>query len=159
MSIELNHAIVWATEREASAGFLGIPLGPVAGPFRQVQVANGVTLDFANADEVQTQHYAFLVGDDEFDAAIARLKESRSTYWADPFHRQPGEINHMNGGRGVYFTDPDGTTWNCLREPEGGDHAVQHRHHGLLVAGRTHRRAHAGRRGGGGHRPRHGVGP
>ena len=103
MSIELNHAIVWATEREASAGFLagilGIPLRPVAGPFRQVQVANGVTLDFANADEVQTQHYAFLVGDNEFDAAITRLKESGSTYWADPFHRQPGEINHMVGDR------------------------------------------------------------
>jgi hypothetical protein len=53
MSIELNHAIVWATEREASAGFLagilGIPLRPVAGPFRQVQVANGVTLDSLHA--------------------------------------------------------------------------------------------------------------
>ena len=40
MSIELNHTIVWATDREASAGFLagilGIPLGPVAGPFRQM---------------------------------------------------------------------------------------------------------------------------
>ena len=71
MSIELNHTIVWATDREASAGFLagilGIPLGPVPGPFRQMQVANGVTLDFASADEVQVQHHAFLVGvpDDE----------------------------------------------------------------------------------------------
>jgi catechol 2,3-dioxygenase-like lactoylglutathione lyase family enzyme len=118
MSIELNHTIVWATEREASAGFLagilGIPLGPVAGHFRQVQVANGVTLDFANADEVQTQHYAFLVGDDEFDAAITRLKEPGPTYWADPYRRQPGVINHMNGSRGVYFTDPDGHSMELL---------------------------------------------
>ena len=118
MSVELNHTIVWATDREASAGFLagilGIPLGPLAGPFRQMQVANGVTLDFANAGQVQVQHYAFLVGDDEFDAAIARLKESGATYWADPFHRQPGEINHVNGGRGVYFADPDGHNMEVL---------------------------------------------
>jgi hypothetical protein len=60
MSIELNHTIVWATDREASAGFLarilGIPVGPAAGPFRQIQIANGVTLAFANAGEVQVQH-------------------------------------------------------------------------------------------------------
>jgi catechol 2,3-dioxygenase-like lactoylglutathione lyase family enzyme len=112
MSIELNHTIVRAMDREASAGFLagipGIPPGPAAGPLRQMQVANGVVLDFASADGVQIQHYAFLAGDDEFDAAIARLKESGAAYWADSFHRQPGGINHMRGGRGVYFADPDG---------------------------------------------------
>jgi len=118
MSVELNHAIVWASHREVSAGFLarilGIPVGPAAGPFQQVQVANGVTLDFANADEVHPQHYAFLVGDDEFDAAMARLEGSGATYWADPLHRQPGEINHMSGGRGVYFADPDGHNMELL---------------------------------------------
>lgn len=117
MSIELSHTIVRATDREAPAAFLagilGIPPGPVAGPSRQVQVANGVTLDFANAGEVQI-HYAFLVGDGEFDAAIARLKESGATYWAGPFHRQPGEVNDVNGGRGVYFADPDGRNMELL---------------------------------------------
>lgn len=120
MSVELNHTIVWATDREASAEFLaailGVPLGPVTGPFRPLELANGVTLDFANSDEprVRGQHYAFLVGDDEFDAAMARLTRSGAAYWADPAHRRPGEINQWNGGRGVYFADPDGHNMELL---------------------------------------------
>jgi catechol 2,3-dioxygenase-like lactoylglutathione lyase family enzyme len=118
MSVELNHTIVWARDREASAeflaGILGLPLGPVAGPFRQLRVANGVTLDFATADEVHEQHYAFLVGDEEFDTAMARLAADGTAYWADPFHLRPGEINHELGGRGVYFADPGGHNMELL---------------------------------------------
>ncbi|WP_326953337.1 VOC family protein [Amycolatopsis sp. NBC_01286] len=119
MGVELNHTIVWASDREASAGFLagilGLPVGPVAGPFRQLRLANGVTLDFAMAEgAVQGQHYAFLVGDGEFDAALARLRASGTPFWADPFHRVPDEINHELGGRGVYFADPDGHNLELL---------------------------------------------
>jgi catechol 2,3-dioxygenase-like lactoylglutathione lyase family enzyme len=119
MSVELNHTIVWATDREVSAeflaGVLGLPAGPVTGPFRQLPVANGVTLDFATAEGgVHGQHYAFLVSDREFDAAMARLRESGTRFWADPFHRAPGEINHESGGRGVYFADPDGHNMELL---------------------------------------------
>jgi catechol 2,3-dioxygenase-like lactoylglutathione lyase family enzyme len=119
MSVELNHTIVWATDREVSAeflaGILGLRVGPVAGPFRQLRVANGVTLDFATAEGgVDGQHYAFLVGDEEFDAAMARLRASGVPFWADPFHRAPGEINHELGGRGVYFADADGHNMELL---------------------------------------------
>jgi catechol 2,3-dioxygenase-like lactoylglutathione lyase family enzyme len=122
MSIELNHTIVWATDREASAGFLagilGIPLGPVAGPFRQVQVANGVTLDFANAGEVLIQHYAFLVGDDEFGVISGRLRDRGVATYADPGHRRPGH-NTNDGGQGAYFDSPEGHNLEILTRPYG----------------------------------------
>ena len=118
MSVELNHTIVCVTDREKSAeflaGILGLRTEPVDGPFVPIRLANGVTLDFLTVDEVTGQHYAFLVGEDEFDAAMARLRESGTAYFADPFHRQPDEINHLHGGRGVYFADPDGHNMELL---------------------------------------------
>jgi catechol 2,3-dioxygenase-like lactoylglutathione lyase family enzyme len=118
MSIELNHTIVCVTDREASAAFLagilGLPVDPETGPFLPIRLGNGVTLDYLRVDQVTSQHYAFLVGDTEFDAAMARIHAAGVTYWADPFHREPGEINHMNGGRGVYFEDPDGHNLELL---------------------------------------------
>jgi catechol 2,3-dioxygenase-like lactoylglutathione lyase family enzyme len=118
MSVELNHTIVWASDRDASAAFLSEILGiahcPVVGPFRQLTMANGVSLDFAQTAVVHPQHYAFLVGDKEFDAAMDRLTAWGATYWADPMHNRPGEINHRSGGRGVYFADPDGHNMELL---------------------------------------------
>ncbi|WP_370948078.1 VOC family protein [Amycolatopsis sp. cg5] len=112
MTIELNHTVVWARDRDASAAFLanilGVAVDPVIGPFAPIRLGNGVTLDYAQAAEVAGQHYAFLVGDEEFDATFARIRAAGITFWADPFHREPGELNAMNGGRGFYFEDPDG---------------------------------------------------
>ncbi|HEX5401037.1 MAG TPA: DUF4440 domain-containing protein [Pseudonocardiaceae bacterium] len=109
---ELNHTIVRATDKAASAAFLAgileLPVGEPVGPFVPVLLSNGVTLDFMNVDSVAGQHYAFLVDDAEFDAAFARMRESGTEYWADPDHRRAGETNTMHGGRGVYFADPDG---------------------------------------------------
>src|ERR1700704_226653 len=111
MSIELNHTIVWARDKAASAqflaGILGLPVGAPTGPFVPVQLGNGVTLDYGDASTVASQHYAFLVGDDEFDTAVARIRSAGIEYFADPFHARTGEINHHNGGRGMYFVDPD----------------------------------------------------
>jgi hypothetical protein len=49
MTIELNHTIVGATDKHASARFLadilGLPVGADVGPFAPVRLANGVTLD------------------------------------------------------------------------------------------------------------------
>ena len=118
MSVELNHTVVWARDKAASAGFLagilGLPVGPQSGPFLPVQLGNGVTLDYADADDIRAQHYAFLVGEDEFDAAFARLRDTGVSYYADPGHSRPGEINHRWGGRGVYFCDADGHNLELL---------------------------------------------
>ncbi|HEX3592162.1 MAG TPA: DUF4440 domain-containing protein [Pseudonocardiaceae bacterium] len=109
---ELNHTIVRASDKAASAAFLarilGLAMGEPAGPFVPVQLTNGVTLDFMDVGTVACQHYAFLIDEAEFDAAFARIREFGTEYWADPDRRRPGETNTMNGGRGVYFADPDG---------------------------------------------------
>ena len=118
MNVALNHTIIEAVDREAAAdflaGILGLPVDPVKGPFVPIRLSNGVTLLYTHADEVRSQHYAFLVGDKEFDAAMVRLRESGTDFWADPFHRQPGETNQMHGGRGVYFADPSGHNMELL---------------------------------------------
>jgi hypothetical protein len=125
MPAQFNHTIVAATDREASATFLAEILGRPAptpyGPFLVVQLDNGVSLDFAASNgPVHRQHYAFLVAEDEFDQIFGRIKERGLSYWADPFHTQPGEINTNDGGRGVYWDDPDGHNLEILTVPYGG---------------------------------------
>ncbi|MEU4670040.1 VOC family protein [Amycolatopsis sp. NPDC023774] len=117
---ELNHTIVWARDRAASAeflaGVLGLSVGAETAPFLPVVLGNGVSLDFAQvgeSDAVAAQHYAFLVSDAEFDAALERLTASGTTIYADPMHRTRG-INGMFGGRGFYFDDPDGHNMELL---------------------------------------------
>ena len=70
--------------------------------------------------EPHPQHYAFLVSEDEFDAIHARIRERGLEWWADPFHRQPGEVNHGDGGRGLYWNDPNGHSLEILTVPYGG---------------------------------------
>ncbi|WGY00291.1 VOC family protein [Nocardioides sp. QY071] len=125
MSIELNHTIVHATDRDATAAFLtdllGLPEAAVYGPFRVVELGNGVSLDVVGAPgPVTSQHYAFLVGDEEFDAIHARIVDRGLTFWADPFHRQEGAINRNDGGRGLYWSDPDGHNLEIITVPYGG---------------------------------------
>lgn len=112
MTVELNHTIVWATDKKTSAAFLagilGVPIGPPSGPFLPVQLGNQVTLDFADGGTIAPQHYAFLISEAEFDAAFDRIKSAGLDYWADPHHAEPATINRRGGGRGVYFDDPDG---------------------------------------------------
>jgi catechol 2,3-dioxygenase-like lactoylglutathione lyase family enzyme len=123
MAVELNHTIVWARDKAAGARFLGgildLPVGEQWGPFVPINLANGVTLDYHDADEVHPQHYAFLLTEAEFDAAFARIEEAGVAYWADPGHRQPGEINTHFGGRGLYFADPDGHNMEIMTTPYG----------------------------------------
>lgn len=114
MAVQLNHTIVLAKDREASAAFysevLGVPVAGRMGPFIVVALSNDVTLDFMAAGDAQipAQHYAFLVSDAEWDEIFGRIKERGLGYWADPYHRLAGQTNTEFGGRGVYFEDPDG---------------------------------------------------
>jgi len=92
------------------AGILGLEVGAELGPFISRATANGVTLDFATAaaESIRTQHYAFLISEREFDEAFDRIRQRGITYYADPHGQHPGEINHNDGGRGLYFIDPAG---------------------------------------------------
>jgi catechol 2,3-dioxygenase-like lactoylglutathione lyase family enzyme len=85
-----------------------------------VQLDNGISLDFMEKEgSVARQHYAFLVGEEEFDAAFGRIKGEGLSYWADPARSRPGEINRHDGGRGVYFEDPDGHLLEIITRPYG----------------------------------------
>ena len=125
MSVQLNHTIVKASDKEKSAHFLadilGLPPPTPYGPFLVVDVDNGVSLDFAgDHGRAHPQHYAFLVGEEEFDAIHGRIVERGLDYWADPFHHQPGQINTNDGGRGLYWDDPDGHILEIITVPYGG---------------------------------------
>jgi catechol 2,3-dioxygenase-like lactoylglutathione lyase family enzyme len=126
MAVQLNHTIVAARDAERSAQFLadilGLPAPVRWGPFMIVADANGTSLDFMDwgDHEIATQHYAFLVSNDEFDAGFGRIRSRGLRYWADPHHETPDEINHNDGGRGVYFEDPNGHNLELLTVPYGG---------------------------------------
>jgi catechol 2,3-dioxygenase-like lactoylglutathione lyase family enzyme len=124
MAIELNHTIVAARDKLSAATFLtdllGLPAPTPFGPFLVVTLNNGVSLDFMDtSDDIRPQHYAFLVSETEFDNIFGRIRAQGLQYWADPFHQQPGEINTRDGGRGVYFDDPDGHVLELLTRPYG----------------------------------------
>lgn len=124
MSVELNHTIVWCHDRQKSATFLAEVLGRPAptrfGPFVVVDLDNGVSLDFYEKEgPVASQHYAFLIGEEDFDRVFSRIRERGIAYWADPGQRRAGEINGDDGGRGVYFEDPDGHLLEVITRPYG----------------------------------------
>jgi catechol 2,3-dioxygenase-like lactoylglutathione lyase family enzyme len=124
MAIQLNHTIAPARDARVSEQFLadvlGLPPPTRFGPFHCVALDNGVTLDFQDtAGEVEVRHFAFLVSEPEFDAILGRIRERGLPYWADPFQREPGCINHHDGGRGVYWDDPDGHRLEIITRPYG----------------------------------------
>ena len=124
MAVELNHTIVHvgdsAGAAAALASLLGLPAPVRFGPFQVVTLANGVSLDFIDdSGKIAPQHYAFLVSEAEFDAIFARIRERQLAFWADPARKHPGEINHGNGGRGVYFAGPDGHFLEIITRPYG----------------------------------------
>lgn len=108
---------------------MSVGFGPPApfGPFLGVKVDNDVTLDFLDAEdmEVQTQHYAFLVSDAQFDQIFGRIRSRGLLYWSDPGKKHPGEINRPFGGRGVCFDDPSGHLLEIITKPYGSKRGDQ----------------------------------
>lgn len=124
MSVEFNHTIIHAKNREETAKFLtdllGLAPAEPFGWFLVVRLANGVSLDVIETDEkFESQHYAFLVSEKEFDEIFGRIKKRGMEYWADPARKQPGKHNTHDGGRGVYFTDPSGNFLEIITRPYG----------------------------------------
>jgi len=126
MAITFNHTIVAARSREESATFFteifGLPDAKEFGPFLAVAIDHGASLDYAQVgpdDDIHPQHYAFLVSEEEFDAIYGRIRARGLQHWADPRRAHPGEINHNDGGRGVYFPDPSGHHLEIITRPYG----------------------------------------
>lgn len=124
MAVELNHTIVGSRDKRASATFmtelLGLPEPAPYGPFMVVTVDNGVSLDFIEHDgNIVSAHYAFLLSETDFDGVLGRLQARGLTYYADPGHQDPGLINTHDGGRGLYFEDPNGHNLEIITRPYG----------------------------------------
>jgi catechol 2,3-dioxygenase-like lactoylglutathione lyase family enzyme len=135
--MHLNHTIVHVRDKETSAIFLSemldLPPPRHAGPFAMLQVDADLSLDFIDAEgAVQPQHYAFLVTEAEFDAIFARVRERGLTWWADPHRRDAGRINTWDGGRGVYFQDPDGHLLELITRPYGSGGSTTQSPHPLF---------------------------
>jgi catechol 2,3-dioxygenase-like lactoylglutathione lyase family enzyme len=119
MAIELNHTIVPAHDKIASAKFFakifGLPFeeGAVA-YFAPVRVNDSLTMDFANSTEIPIHHYAFKVSEEEFDAIFGRIQVGDIPYGSEPYSLEDMKINHRGGGRGVYFRDPNGHVLELL---------------------------------------------
>jgi extradiol dioxygenase family protein len=123
LAVQLNHTLVNVRDKRESAAFvaevLGLPAPTPYGQFLVVQVDNDVSLDFIDVEELHPQHYAFLVGEDDFDAILARIRQRGLTFWADPFRRVAGEWNTEDGGRGLYWEEPSGHLLEMITRPYG----------------------------------------
>ena len=125
MPVQLNHTIVHARDTDESSTFVAEILGLAPprrfGPFLVVELDNGVSLDFMHGDDDERiiEHYAFLVGERDFDEIFGRIQARGLPYWSDPMRTHAGEINHHDGGRGVYFEDPSGNVLEIITRPYG----------------------------------------
>lgn len=122
MSVRFNHTIVWCRDQQRSATFLadilGLPAPTPFGPFQVVHLDDGASLDFDEIEgDIASHHYAFLIDEGDFDPIFGRIRERGIPYWADPGKKRAGQIYHHNGGRGVYFADPDGHLLEILTQP------------------------------------------
>ena len=121
MAISLNHTIVPAYDKEASskhiAHILGLKRVESMGHFAPVQVDDKFTLDFDNRDNFESHHYAFQVSDEEFDDIFGRIEEEKVVYGSLPNSQEDMQINNRRGGRGLYFKDANGHSWEILTHP------------------------------------------
>jgi len=118
MAITLNHTIVPAHDKETSAKFFadlfGLKYEGAMSHFTPVRINETLTLDFDNSDRFEMHHYAFHVSDAEFDAIFGRIKEAGIPYGSGPMSQDDMKTNSWNGGRGVYFKDPNGHVLELL---------------------------------------------
>ena len=118
MAIVLDHTIVPARDKEASARFLARILGLTyegsVSHFAPLRINDTLTLDFDNDDRFESHHYAFKVGEREFDEIFSRIKAEGIMYGSGPGALDDMEINHRRGGRGFYFRDPNGHVLEVL---------------------------------------------
>lgn len=127
MTIQLDHTIVPARDKKASAEFFAeifdLKVTPGDGYFAQVRINDALTLDFSDDPDVGGgfgHHYAFHVSDAEFDAIFRRVKARGVAYGSGPGSHTNGRINHRRGGRGFYFEDPSGHLLEVMTVRETG---------------------------------------
>ncbi|WP_025273934.1 VOC family protein [Haloglycomyces albus] len=129
MKLTFNHTIVWAYDKQKTAEWweqiFDVTAEPF-GPFLQIKCENGADLDIADIDingdmdSVVEQHYAFLIEDHAFDEILGRIRDRGIEIHAHPDGSGQGEYNTNDGGRGMYFSDPNGHNLEVITVPYGG---------------------------------------
>ena len=133
MAIVLDHTIVPAKDKIASARFFAEIFGLTVkqGHFAQVQVNESLTFDFADEPEAwggpgfdprtgKSHHYAFHISEAEFEEIFGRVKAKGLPYGSAPYNHTDGQIYTRRGGRGFYFEDPNGHLLEVMTVPETG---------------------------------------
>ena len=118
MTIVLNHTIVPAHDKLAAAQFFanifGLPFDAGSGHFAPVRVNDSLTFLFDDNVSFGSHHYAFHVSDAEFDSIFERIRQARLAYGSAPWSLDDGKLNDWNGGRGLYFKDPNGHIFELM---------------------------------------------
>ena len=119
MSVELDHFIVSARDRDGSAKLLaellGVPHGTTPGPFHAVYLNQGLTLDFIATDEAfPVEHFCFRVSEEEFDRILERIQSNGIAYRSNVRGPDDRKVNTDYGGRMVYWNEPEGHQWEML---------------------------------------------
>ncbi len=116
--LHLDHTIVPAHDKEASAKFFarmfGLKYEGPWGHFAPVKVDDHLSMDFDDREDFSRQHFAFLATDEEFDAILGRVKGDGIPFGSGPTTQDDGEINHKHQGRGFYFRDDNGHSWEVI---------------------------------------------
>ncbi len=122
MTITLNHTIVPARDKVAAARFFadifGLDFSEQSDHFAPVRVNETLTLLFDEASAFNSHHYAFHVNDAEFDAIFNQIKKAGLSHGSAPWSLDDGKLNDWNGGRGVYFKDPNGHVLELMTVPQ-----------------------------------------
>src|SRR5262249_54657787 len=137
MTIRLDHTIVPAADKVASAEFFADIFGLTVKPghFAKVQANESLPLASAAAPEPwggpgfdprmgQSHHYAFHVSEAEFEAIFGRVQAKGLPYGSGPFSHTDGQLYTRRGGRGFYFEDPNGHLLEVMTVPETGNAQV-----------------------------------
>ena len=96
----------------------GWSAGAESDHFAPVCVNETLTLLFDQDTSFDSHHYAFHVSDAEFDTIFQRIKKAGPSYGSAPWSLDDGELNDWNGGRGVYFKDPNGHVLELMTVPQ-----------------------------------------
>ena len=118
MQISLDHTIVPSKDKEAGARFIarifGLSYEGPWGHFAPVQVNDKLSLDWDDREHFESHHYAFLVSDEDFDSILGRVRDEAIPYGSGPASQDDMEINNRHQGRGFYFRDTDGHSWELI---------------------------------------------
>ena len=135
MAVQLHHALVPSRDNEASAEWFGrimdLPREGTLVRLNETQILEFVPRE-QFSDKGGERHFAFRVGDEEFDAILARVRAEGIRVNSDPgspIDARNDRINYYHNGRGFYFASPDGHGYECITQPytrgTRGPHGVE----------------------------------